>query len=173
MQIAMAEEAAFGGNLNTSLKAQPQSSGIGTIIFSLIFVICLIYITGIIYTRLNVIGTKTVKNQLKNCQADNIIVLSTLQLGQGKNLHVVETNGQKLLVGACANSINVIKDLGFDDFFKPKEKMQTVSETENANKFKEDEVYNKYIDYSATNSKENNEKDIQNSDDFELYKKYL
>jgi hypothetical protein len=67
------------------------------------------------------------KDDIKNYKLDNIIMLSTLQLGQGKNLHVVETNGKKILVGSTANSVNIIKDLGEDEEFmeeNPKEKIE-------------------------------------------------
>lgn len=155
IQCAIATEPAFGGDLDASLKSPSSSgSGVGAVIFALLFVICLIYITGIIYTRLNTFGTKTVKKQLKNCKADNILVLSTIQLGQGKNLHVVETNGKKVLVGSTANSINVIKDLGEDEDFVPKEDNMIDSETET-------------VDILS------NEETEVLSEDFELYKKYL
>ena len=80
-----------------------------SMIFSLIFVILLIYITGILYTKLNKFGAKTLKTSADDSK---ISVISTTPLGANKTLHVVELNGKRMLIGASTNSIDLIKDLG-------------------------------------------------------------
>lgn len=95
-----------------SLKATSNEPNFFSIVFALLFVIFLIYITGVIYSKLNLVGAKTVKEQLRGHQLDRAVVISTTQLGQGRNLHVIEVNKTRLLVGASTNSINLIKELG-------------------------------------------------------------
>ena len=97
--------------LETSLKSNANEPNIFSIIFALIFVIFLIYITGLIYSRLNIVGAKAIKEQLKNYDLNTVMVLSTKQLGQGKNLHVIEIDNKRYLIGAAQNSITMLKEL--------------------------------------------------------------
>ena len=83
-----------------------------SMIFSLIFVILLIYATGILYTKLNKFGIKTLKKQIGDNSSSQVSVISTTSLGSNKTLHVVELDGKRMLIGASANSIDLIKDLG-------------------------------------------------------------
>lgn len=83
-----------------------------SMIFSLIFVILLIYATGILYTKLNKFGIKTLKKQIGDNSSSQVSVISTTPLGSNKTLHVVELDGKRMLIGASANSIDLIKDLG-------------------------------------------------------------
>ena len=83
-----------------------------SVLFSLIFVILLIYATGIIYTKLNKVGAKTLKKQLGNTSGSKVSVISTTPLGSNKTLHVVELDGKRMLIGASTGAIQLIKDLG-------------------------------------------------------------
>ncbi len=98
--------------LEQSLRTQNSEPNIMSIIFALLFVIFLIYITGIVYSKLNIVGAKTVKEQLRGTSLNRAVVISTTQLGQNKNLHVIEINEKYYLIGATINSINLIKELG-------------------------------------------------------------
>ena len=102
---------AIGSELSGSLKVHSHEPGIMSIVLALMFVLCLIYGTGIIYSKLNIAGAKAVKKQLENQDLTGVVVLSTTQLGQGKNLHVIEVNNQRLLIGATPSSIHLIKEL--------------------------------------------------------------
>lgn len=97
--------------LSKSLKSTSHEPNFFSIVFALLFVIFLIYITGVIYSKLNLVGAKTVKEQFRGQHIDRAVVLSTTQLGQGKNLHVIEINDKHFLIGATANSINLLKEL--------------------------------------------------------------
>ena len=97
--------------LEESLKTHSHEPGIMSVIFALFIVVLLIYVTGLIYSKLNLVGAKTVKEQLKNYDISRAVVLSTTQLGQGKNLHVIELHEKRYLIGATPNSINLIKEL--------------------------------------------------------------
>lgn len=97
--------------LEQSLKTHTNEPNFMTIIFALVVVISLIYLTGLIYSKLNIVGAKTVQAQLKNYDLSKVVVISTTQLGQGKNLHVIELNSQRYLIGATPNAISLIKEL--------------------------------------------------------------
>lgn len=87
-----------------------QEPNLVSIIFSLIFVVLLIYATGIIYAKLNKLGLTTLKKQMGEHEGVNVI--STTNLGCNRTLHVVELDGKRMLIGASQNSIHLIKDLG-------------------------------------------------------------
>ena len=89
-----------------------QEPNLISIVFSLLFVILLIYITGIIYAKLNKLGLNTLKKQIGDTNNYRATVVSTTPLGGNKTLHVVELDGKRMLIGASVNSIHLIKDLG-------------------------------------------------------------
>ncbi len=99
-------------SLSTASQAIGQEPNILSVIFSLIFVILLIYATGIIYARLNKVGIKTLKKQIGEQDASRVSVVSSTPLGSNKTLHIVELDGKRMLLGASANGIHLIKDLG-------------------------------------------------------------
>lgn len=105
--------------LKQALKMPTYEPNFLSIAGALIFVICLIYVTGLIYTKLNVVGAQTVKKQLKNLDLSCVRILSTTQLGQGRNLHVIEVNNKHLLIGSTNESVNLIKDLDENEAPKP------------------------------------------------------
>ena len=92
-----------------SVGAEPN---ILSVVFSLLFVILLIYATGIIYTKLNKVGLNTLKKQAGDMDSSKVSVISTTPLGNNKTLHVVELDGKRMLIGASVNGIHLIKDLG-------------------------------------------------------------
>lgn len=83
-----------------------------SVIISLIIVVLLIYLTGIIYAKLNKVGFKTLKRQQGDFARNQVSVVSTTQLGNNKTLHVVELDGKRMLIGASSSAIQLIKDLG-------------------------------------------------------------
>ena len=100
----------------TEVLSASQSVGhepsIISVVFSLLFVILLIYITGILYTKLNKVGYSTLKKQQGDFAKSQVSVVSTTQLGNNKTLHVVELDGKRMLIGASSSAIQLIKDLG-------------------------------------------------------------
>ena len=83
-----------------------------SVVLSLVFVILLIYLTGIVYAKLNKVGFKTLKRQQGDFARSHVSVVSTTQLGNNKTLHVVELDGKRMLIGASSSAIQLIKDLG-------------------------------------------------------------
>ncbi len=140
----------YAAPIDSALKT-PHEPSYFSVVISLLCVICIIYIIGIIYNKLNNLGLKTLKLQTKNFSEDRILILSTTPLGPNKTLHVVELNGKKMLIGASANSIHLIKDLSENN-----------TDT-NEDSFKESEI---------SQPTEQEEK-VEEDEDFGLYKKYL
>ena len=141
---------AFAMPLESTLKTA-HDPGYFSVFISLIFVVCLIYIAGIVYSKLNNIGTKVFKAQNKDFMQDKITIISTTPLGTNKTLHVVELNGKKMLIGASANSIHLIKDLSenqvtSDDIFVDAQTITNDSVTEDTKDENEDfGLYKKYL----------------------------
>lgn len=112
--VQPAEASTVSGSPDTALAAA-QSIGhepsLISVVLSLVFVILLIYITGIIYAKLNRLGFKTLK-QTGDYARSKVAVISTTPLGNNKTLHVVELDGKRMLIGASSASIHLIKDLG-------------------------------------------------------------
>ena len=71
----------------------------------------LIYLTGVIYAKLNNVGLRTLKKQ-QDFNKSHVSVISTTQLGNNKTLHVVELDGKRMLIGASSGAMQLIKDLG-------------------------------------------------------------
>lgn len=137
-------------NINSSLKSGYEPNYF-SILLSLVFVIFLIYVTGIVYTKLNKVGIKTLKNEFKESSLDKPVILSSTPVGHDKSLQVIEINGEKLLIGVSQNSVNLIKTLSSN----------TVKE-EPVEEIYQQEVENKpKVEHTV------------NAEDFGLYKKYL
>ena len=98
--------------ITTSTQNIGQEPSLVSLLFSLLFVILLIYATGIVYAKLNKLGLKTLKKQIGDSSKSQVSVVSTTALGGNKTLHVVELDGKRMLIGASTNSIHLIKDLG-------------------------------------------------------------
>jgi len=105
-----------GGGSTSSILGGAQSVGnepsIISVVLSLIFVVLLIYLTGILYAKLNKMGFNTLKKQQGELSKSRAVVVSTTSLGSNKTLHVVELDGKRMLIGASQGTIQLIKDLG-------------------------------------------------------------
>lgn len=157
-QKALCAVEAVSPDLEHSLKSTANEPNFMTIIFALIVVISLIYITGLIYSKLNIVGAKTVQEQLRNYDLSKVIVVSTTQLGQGKNLHVIELNHKRYLIGATQNSINLLKELG---------------EVQKELKKPVEPAVIEPINVLYGESEEKPELKFENVEEFDVHKKYL
>lgn len=77
-------------------------------LFGLIVVIFLIYLTAFFYQKLISLGTKLNKKNLNLPDVNKIKIESSTPLGQGRNLHIIQVNGKTLLLGETANQINLV-----------------------------------------------------------------
>lgn len=144
-------------NINSSLKSSSYEPNYFSILVSLVFVIFLIYVTGILYTKLNKVGVKTVRNELKESSDIKPVVLSTTPIGHDKSLQVIEINGEKLLIGVSQNSVSLIKTLDSS------KRQEVINETS---------IHNTNVEQLQVENKTKEEHTV-NADDFGLYKKYL
>ena len=114
-----AEASTVSGNAGASSLLGGQSIGhepsLISVVFSLLIVLLLIYLTGIIYAKLNKFGFNTFKKQQGILSKSQVSVVSTTALGSNKTLHVVELDGKRMLIGASSGAIQLIKDLGAVD----------------------------------------------------------
>lgn len=156
-QKALCITEAVSPELEQSLKVNSNEPGFMSILFALLFVIFLIYITGLIYSKLNIIGAKTVQEHIKSHDLSKVVVLSTTQLGQGKNLHVIELDNKRYLIGATQGSINLIKELG-----------EIKKETEKSEELSVDDAIN--VIYGENQEPKFN---IEPPEEFDVHKKYL
>ncbi len=153
-----------GSELEQALRDTSKDPSLASIVSALLIVIFLIYITGIIYSKLNAVGSKAAREQFKNYDLNKAIVLSTTQLGQNRNLHVIEINDKCYLIGATPNSVNLIKELG------------TVENNKNQEYEKPEDVdIDKAIRVLYGKNEEIIESEAQPSDteEFDVHKKYL
>ena len=98
--------------LNNTTQTVGSEPNLISVFLTLLFVIVLIYCTGIIFTKLNKLGFKTMRRQQGDFAKSQVSVVSTTQLGNNKTLHVVELDGKRMLIGASSGAIQLIKDLG-------------------------------------------------------------
>ena len=111
-----AEASSVSGNTGLASLVGNQSvghePGIISVVFSLFIVILLIYLTGILYAKLNKLNSNTLKKQQGMLAKSQASVVSTTALGNNKTLHVIELDGKRMLIGATSGAIQLIKDLG-------------------------------------------------------------
>lgn len=75
--------------------------------------IALILILLLIVVLYNKYGKEALSKAMviKKIKHNAINILSSSSIGQGKYLHIVEVDGEKILIGATANNITFLKDL--------------------------------------------------------------
>ena len=174
--IALIQPAFAYENITSNIKYALKHSTEGSyfsVVIALGIVILLIYITGIIYAKLNVFGHNTMKKQYLDLSDSKLIILSTTPIGNNKSLMVVELAGKKMLIGVTNEMITLIKDL--DDNKTPKDSAKTfLNETIKNEPL--DKIYpkdnNEDIEIKNNVPKEG-DSNMYNSEEFGLYKKYL
>ena len=128
--------------------------GLLNLIISMVIVIALIYATGWIYTKLNLINRDKLKKLTsKTTDTPRFSVLQTMPLGQQRHLYTIEMNGKVLLVGSTPSHINLIKEFDKDEEIRLNEQLEKLSDTEtntnpqsaeNTKSLNIDEIYKKY-----------------------------
>ena len=156
-------------NIKYALKRSTDGSYFSVII-ALGVVILLIYITGIIYAKLNVLGHNTMRKQYIDLSDSKLIILSTTPVGNNKSLIVAELAGKKMLLGVTNENITLIKDLD-----EKKENSYTIPQTNDMSVQQPlDKIYpknNLEIKNEIPEDIEENSK--YDTEEFGLYKKYL
>ncbi len=103
---------ALPDSLKDMKSTSNQEPNLITLTGALFFVIFLILIFGGLYAKFQRINlSKVFEGKFETTDTDSLKILSTVSLGQGKTVHLLEVNGEKFVVGSTNNNINLIKDL--------------------------------------------------------------
>lgn len=120
MQNVFADEVPAGEALSLQVKDFVKQ-GVQTpswfhVAGALLLVIALIYVTGWLYSKLSGINSiKFSKTDKELMNLNKFKIISTLALGQHRNLHVVEVNGKFMVIGATAQNISILKEFDKND----------------------------------------------------------
>ena len=105
------EEDSFAEKLNTAHKKEQEPSLL-RVFNSLIFVIVLIFIVGWIYAKLKKINPEQLfSGKFNKLDENNFKIVSSLQLGGGKSIHLIEINNKQLVVGTTSTSVNLLAQM--------------------------------------------------------------
>ena len=144
--------AAFAVNLPDAMK-QSMSHDYGipsvmNLVLSMIFVIALIYITGWIYTKLNIVNRKNIGKITESDDNMRFNIIQTMPLGQQRHIYSIEMNNKILLIGSTPSHINLIKEFdkkAFDEEIGSDKKNDYTEPVTDIHKTTNiDELYKKY-----------------------------
>ena len=144
---------AFSVELPEEMKSVMAHDPISTpgalqLIVSMILVIAMIYVTGWIYSKLNIINRKKLKELSKSDLSNyNFNIIQSASLGQQRHLYSIEMGGKVLLVGSTPSQITLLKEFECNQQEQEKDiSIETTSEEKWANtkSLDIDELYRKY-----------------------------
>ena len=154
LTISMAYSVELPDVMKQTMAQDPISmSGLLNLVVSMIVVIALIYATGWIYTKLNVINRDKLKKiASQTVDSHRFTVLQSMSLGQQRHIYTIEMDGKILLIGSTPSHINLIKefdkvdDIALGSVVSSKEEKDVVVEDKKETKssLNLDELYKKY-----------------------------
>src|SRR5574344_1830801 len=101
------------------MRQTVETPGVLHIIIALILVIALMYVTSGIYMKLNLINKKSFSKLDKQLgELNKFKIISTLPLGQNRNIHIIEVNNKYLMIGSTSSNISLIKEFDKADLLK-------------------------------------------------------
>lgn len=156
----LAAGSAYSLDLPASMKQTMANETAGmpsllNLVVSMIVVIGLIYVTGWIYNKLNIINRDKL-NRLgaRDIEAHKFKVLQSMPLGQHRHIYSIEMNGKVLLVGSTPSHISLIKEfdkennakLNSQEIVSGKNEGQSFTETDDSSAASSDieELFRKY-----------------------------
>jgi flagellar biogenesis protein FliO len=102
-------------DLTTTGKETYAGPSFFNLISSLAIVIMLILITGWIYSKLSRINAENLfSGKLSQLKDNTFKIISTVQLGPNKTLHLIEINNKQLIIGCTQDKINLITEMNKD-----------------------------------------------------------
>ncbi len=119
--LLLSSNASFAVELPSVMKqtmAQDPISmpGMLNLLVSMIIVIALIYATGWIYAKLNIINRDKLKKIVsKNADSHRFNILQSMPLGQQRYLYSIEMNGKVMLIASTPSHINLLKEFDKSD----------------------------------------------------------
>lgn len=171
------------------MRQTVETPGVLHIIIALILVIALMYVTSWIYMKLNLINKKSFSKLDKQLgELNKFKIISTLPLGQNRNIHIIEVNNKYLMIGSTSSNISLIKEFDKADLLKVMKSAEDFVQTQteqkeidipealsviyphsdenNENEVKEEEN-------RQENSEVEKENDFQDEEFDKIYKKYI
>lgn len=150
VNISMASASvAIPASMKTAMKNESDMPGILNLVLSMAIVIGLIYLTGWIYQKLNKINKLKLSDSFSP-DKNTFKVVSSLPLGQQKNLYAVEINGKVLVIGSTAQTLSLIKEFDNEENNEsPNENISSKKSEETEKAEKADSlnlIYQKYKD---------------------------
>ena len=117
------------------------------LVVSMILVIAMIYLTGWIYNKLNIVNKNKLKSLTNNdTDLKKFTVIQSMPLGHQRYIYTVEMAGKILLVGSTPSHINLLKEFSENDFVVQNtiSNQKTDVSNEKENSVNIDELYKKY-----------------------------
>ena len=103
----------FSNILDETPRKEPS---IMRIFNSLVFVILLILATGWIYMKIKKINPEQLlSGKFNKLSENNFKIVSSLQLGAGKAIYLIEINEKQLIVGTTSSSVNLLAQMDKSD----------------------------------------------------------
>ncbi len=136
--------------INEATKKDSIKPNLLSLVSSLAMTIILIFIALWTFVKFNKYLPKAVlKGDFKDL--DNISILSTANLGQGKSVHLIKVNGQKLVIGSSSSNINLLAEISDKEVEviqkQYEERPKNLKQTDKTKKESSDEVFDLYKDY--------------------------
>ncbi len=89
------------------------------LVVSMVLVILLIYFTGWVYSKLNIVNRNKLKKMAENdLDFHRFNVIQSMPLGQQRHLYTIEMAGKILLIGSTPSHVSLIKEFDKPDIEK-------------------------------------------------------
>lgn len=143
---------AFSVEIPEEMKSVMAQDPIATpgalhLVVSMVLVIAMIYLTSWIYSKLNIINRKKLKEISKSDFSNyNFNIVQSASLGQQRHLYSIEMGGKILLVGSTPSQITLLKEFDYTTQNKENDEFTSTSEEKwtNSKSLDIDELYRKY-----------------------------
>ena len=102
----------FKGILPTSQEDDKREKSVFEIFTSLMFVIILIFICAWVYMRIKKINPQQLlEGKFNNLNDNTFRILSSMSLGGGKNIYLIEINSTQLIVGTTPQNVTLLSQM--------------------------------------------------------------
>ncbi len=102
----------FKGILPTSQEDDRREKSVFEIFTNLIFVIILIFICAWVYMRIKKINPQQLlEGKFNNLNENTFKILSSMSLGGGKNIYLIEINSTQLIVGTTPQNVTLLSQM--------------------------------------------------------------
>lgn len=116
-------------------KPEKKEPSILDIFNALIIVIGLILLTGWVYAKVKKINPENLlKGKFDKINENQFKIISSLELGGGKSVYLIEINDKQFIIGATQTSVNLISEIEKKDKNSETNLTKLIKESENDKK---------------------------------------